>query len=271
MVTCSEKTGKMDHKDLVREEFTRQANDYATAPAIRDAEHLRKLVEMVAPPADARVLEVATGPGHVAMAFASVCREVVGIDLTDAPLKIAEKMRAERGIANVSFQKGDVESRLPFKDGEFDVVVCRFAVHHFAFPVKVISEMARVCRADGLVAIEDLIASEQPERAAYYNEFERLRDTSHTSALAMSDLIRMMGAAGLEIVRFTSHGYRTAVSQWIKAADASPERAAKAIAMVERDVAEDLSGARPVRIDGELYFTYRIAMLVTRKLAQRAA
>ena len=63
-------------------------------------------------------------------------REVVGIDLTDAPLKIAEKMRAERGLANVHFHKGDVESRLPFKDGEFDVVVCRFAVHHFAAPAE---------------------------------------------------------------------------------------------------------------------------------------
>src|SRR5271163_5298055 len=70
----------MEHKDLVREEFTRQANDYATAPAIRDADHLRMLVDLVAPHADARVLEVATGPGHVAMAFAGVCREVVGID-----------------------------------------------------------------------------------------------------------------------------------------------------------------------------------------------
>ncbi len=61
MVTGSVKT--MEHKELVREEFTRQANDYATAPAILDAEHLRKLVELVAPPRDARVLEVATGPG----------------------------------------------------------------------------------------------------------------------------------------------------------------------------------------------------------------
>ena len=254
------------HKDLVREEFTRQANDYAAAPAIRDAEHLQKLVEIVAPPPDSRVLEVASGPGYVAMAFAAVSREVVGVDLTDAPLKLAEQMRAHRGIANVSFRKGDVESRLPFKDGEFDVVVCRFAVHHFAEPAKVIAEMARVCRPDGLVAIEDLIASEQPERAAYYNEFEKLRDTSHTSALAMSELVRLMGAAGLEIVRFTSHGYRTPVAHSNKAADTSPERAAKAIAMVERDAVEDLSGARPVRIDGGLYFTYRIAMLVTRKL-----
>ena len=46
---------------------------------------------------------------------------------------------------------------------------------------------------------------------------------------------------------------------------------AKAIAMVERDADEDLSGARPARIDGELYFTYRIAMLVTRKLPTRTA
>ena len=256
----------MEHKDLVREEFTRQANDYATAPAIRDADHLRMLVDLVAPHADARVLEVATGPGHVAMAFARVCREVVGIDLTDAPLKIAEKLRTDRGLTNVSFRQGDVESRLPFNDGEFDVVVCRFAVHHFAAPQKVIAEMARVCRPDGLVAVEDLIASEQPDRAAYYNEFERLRDTSHTNALALSDLIRMMSTPGLELTRFTSHGYYTPVAQWIKAADSSPDRAAKAIAMVERDALEDLSGARPRQINNELHFAYRIAMLVTRKL-----
>src|SRR6202451_2391806 len=117
----------MHHKAPGREEYTRQAKDYATAPAIRAAEHLRKLVEIVAPPADARVLEVATGPGHVAMAFAAVSREVVGIDLTDAPLKIAEQMRAERGITNVSFQKGDVESRLPLAAGEFGVVGCGLA------------------------------------------------------------------------------------------------------------------------------------------------
>jgi len=174
---------------------------------------LRKLVELVAPPRDARVLEVATGPGHVAMAFAAVCREVVGIDLTDAPLKIAEKMRTERGLSNVSFQKGDVESRLPFNDGEFDVVVCRFAVHHFAEPSKVIAEMARVCRADGLVALR-FDCQRTAGAGGVLQRIRALRDTSHTSALAMSELIRMMGGAGLEIVRFTSHGYRTPVSQW---------------------------------------------------------
>ena len=59
---------KARHKDLVREEFTRQANEYAAAPAIRDLDHIEKLVRAVGPSPDARVLEVATGPGHVAMA-----------------------------------------------------------------------------------------------------------------------------------------------------------------------------------------------------------
>src|SRR6266436_7879413 len=102
---------QLQHKDLVREEFTRQAPAYADAPVIKDQLHLDKLVEAVRPAPEARVLEIATGPAHVALAFARVCREVVGVDLTEAPLKIADKMRAERGLTNIRFQLADVEPR----------------------------------------------------------------------------------------------------------------------------------------------------------------
>ena len=176
------------HKDLIREEFTRQATEYAAAPVIRDEAHIERLVRAVDPAPDARVLEVATGPGYIAMAFAGVAREVVGVDLTEAPLKIAEQKRGERGLNNVSFRTADAEN-LPFPDGEFDIVVCRFAVHHFENPRRVLGEMARVCRVGGTIGIEDMVASEHPERAEYHNRFERLRDTSHTRALPMSELL----------------------------------------------------------------------------------
>src|SRR5579862_3040475 len=263
---ASEAAPNPQHKDLVREEFTRQANDYAAAPMIRDADHIEKLVTIVAPRPDARVLEIATGPGHVAMAFAKVAREVVGVDLTEAPLKIAEKMRAERGLKNLSFRHGDVEARLPFGDGEFDVVVCRFAVHHFENPAKVIGEMARLCRVDGTVAIEDLISSEHPARAEYYNRFEQLRDTSHTRALALSELLKTMAAAGLEIMRFESSAMKNPVDRWFQSAQTTPAREAEARAMIERDLIEDLSGVRPARVDGELFFTHRLAIVTARKL-----
>lgn len=254
------------HKDLVREEFTRQANDYATAPMIRDPDHIERLVSIVAPRPDARVLEIATGPGHVAMAFAKVAREVIGVDLTEAPLKIAERMRAERGLQNVSFRQADVEARLPFGDREFDVVVCRFAVHHFENPALVIAEMARVCRIDGTVAIEDLISSEHPARAEYYNRFETLRDASHTRALPLSELVKTIASAGLEIMCFESGALKNPVDRWFASAQTTPDREAEARAMIERDLAEDLSGARPSRIDGELFFTHRLAIVTARKL-----
>jgi ubiquinone/menaquinone biosynthesis C-methylase UbiE len=254
------------HKDLVREEFTRQANDYAAAPMIRDIDHIERLVSIVAPRPDARVLEIATGPGHVAMAFAQVAREVIGVDLTEAPLKIAERMRAERGLQNVSFRQADVEARLPFGENEFDVVVCRFAVHHFENPALVIAEMARVSRIDGTVAIEDLISSEHPARADYYNRFETLRDTSHTRALPLSELVRTIAASGLEIMRFESGALKNPVDRWFASAQTTPDREAAARAMIERDLTEDLSGARPSRIDGELFFTHRLAIVTARKL-----
>jgi ubiquinone/menaquinone biosynthesis C-methylase UbiE len=263
---ASEAGDKPQHKDLVREEFTRQANEYAVAPMIRDLDHIEKLVNAVGPSPDARVLEVATGPGHVAMAFAKVAREVVGVDLTEAPLKIAERMRAQRGLHNVSFRIGDVEARLAFGDNEFDVVVCRFAVHHFENPAIVIGEMARVCRVEGTVAVEDLISSEHPARAEYYNRFERLRDTSHTRALPLSELLKTLASAGLEIIRFESSALKNPVDRWFVSGHTSPDREAEARAMIDRDLVEDLSGARPSRIDGELFFTHRLAIVTARKL-----
>jgi ubiquinone/menaquinone biosynthesis C-methylase UbiE len=257
------------HKDKVREEFTRQANEYAAAPVIRDLDHIQKLINVVSPSADARVLEIATGPGHVAMAFAKVAREVIGVDLTEAPLKIAEKMRVERGLQNVSFRIADVESRLPFDDNELDVVVCRFAVHHFENPAIVIGEMARVCRIDGTVAVEDLISSEHAERAEYYNRFEQLRDTSHTRALPLSELVTTLASAGLEIMRFESSALKNPVDRWFTSGHTAPDREAEARALIERDLVEDLSGARPSRVDGELFFTHRLAIVTARKLKRR--
>jgi ubiquinone/menaquinone biosynthesis C-methylase UbiE len=256
------------HKDLVREEFTRQASEYAQAAVIRDEAHIERLVRVVNPATDARVLEVATGPGYIAMAFARQTREAVGVDLTEAPLQIAEQKRLERGLDNVSFRVADAEN-LPFADGEFDVVVCRFAVHHFENPRCVLGEMARVCRTGGTVAVEDMIASEHRAHAEFHNRFERLRDTSHARAFPMSELLQMLADCGLEIERFESAGLKNPVERWLSASYTPPERADEVRAMIERDLIEDLSGTRPMRVDGELFFTHHAAIVVARKLKPR--
>ena len=255
-----------DHKQVIRQEFSHQAPAYAANPLISDPERVARLVRHVAPSPHARVLEVATGPGYVALGFAAVCHEVVGIDLTAAPLAIAERLRAERCLGNVRFAVGDAEAT-GFAAGEFDVVVCRLAFHHFENPAAVLAEMARVCRPRGTVALEDIVGSEHPERAAYHNRFEHLRDSSHTRAFSLSALLGLLTAHGLELVHVHSDQLVQHVERWLANAHTAADRASEVRALIERDLRDDLSGTHPYREDGALYFTQHTVALVGRKLA----
>ena len=256
----------VDHKAVVREEFTRQADAYANAEVIKDQARLERLVTGIAPGGGERAIEIATGPGYVAMALAAHCREVVGVDLTEAPLKIAEQNRGKLGLTNVSFRTGDAEA-LPFANGSFDLAVCRFAFHHFEDPARVLAEMCRVCGAGATIAVEDLYASEFPERASYYNGFERLRDHSHTRALPPSEFISMYARAGVELQRLSSDELIVEMESWLKSAQTSANDAAEVRRRIEEDMRSDLSGARPFLRDGLIVFNQRTLTLIGRKLA----
>lgn len=255
-----------EHNKLIQQEFTKQATAYATNPNIIDSDWALRLVQAAQPAPESRVLEVATGPGYVALAFASVAREVVGVDLTDAPLAIARQNQAERGVTNVSFESADAK-QLPFEDGSFDLAVCRLALHHFDLPEKVFSEMVRVCRPGGKIAVEDMIASEQPNRSDYYNHWERLRDPSHTNALSMSQLVAFYREAGLEIETLQSEQRAQDVEQWMRNTETPPDTAEEIRQLIQNDADQQISGT-PIfhSEDGQLCFIHRMVTVVGRKL-----
>jgi SAM-dependent methyltransferase len=257
------------HNDVVREEFTKQAAAFAANPWITDEERIARLVRAAHLSGGERVLDVATGPGYIAEAFAAVAREVVGIDLTEGMLAIARERTSQRALKNISFQKGDVQ-HLPFADGVFDVVVCRFALHHVEDPLAVLREMTRVCLSGGSVIVEDLFASEHPERAAYQDRFERLRDSAHVRALPMSELLRDFCAVGLEVDAVTMNDLAPEVERWMATTKTTVEKAAEIRRLLEDDLANDLSGTRPFRdSEGRLRFTARTAIFEGRKLGQK--
>ncbi len=258
-------THNASHKDLIREEFTRQVELFAAHKELHSRERLQRLVEALHPAPDARAVEVACGPGHVAMALAPRCREVIATDITDALLAIAERTRRERGLANVHFQHADADQLL-FADASFDIALCRFAYHHFEDPARVLREMARVCRAGGTVAVEDIVTSGIPARAAFQNRFERLRDPSHTSALPTSELLCLFDRCGLEVETVYTGGVLQSLEGWMADSHTPPERAAEIRLMFERDEREDLSGSHPFRRDGQVFFVQKTAAIVARKL-----
>jgi SAM-dependent methyltransferase len=146
-----------------------------------------------------RVLDVATGAGHTALAFAQLVREAVATDITPQMLAQAEKLAGERGVTNLVTQIADAE-QLPFEDASFDAVTCRIAPHHFNDVQQFVNECARVLKAGGLLGIADNIAPEDAADAAYIDDFEKLRDPSHARCLPPSAWKACFANAGLVLL-----------------------------------------------------------------------
>ena len=256
----------MSHNEVVRESFTTQAKAFASNPWVTDEERIRRLLAAARLKGDERVLDIATGPGYIAEAFALAAREVIGVDLTAAMLTIAEERTKERGISNVSFRIGDVQS-LPFEKEEFDVVVSRLALHHMQNPALVVGEMTRVCRLGGSVLVEDIYGSEHPERAAYQDRWEKLRDPSHVRTLPVSELLRLFREAGLETDSVSTYGdLCPEVERWLATTKTPAADAAEVRRLLEEDRLHDLSGTRPFQdATGGLHFHARSVTLTRRR------
>src|SRR5437764_7739159 len=182
------------HDDTIRREFAKQSASFEDPSySFADRRFMDWILQHVpCAPGDA-VLDVAGGTGHMARAFAETAAFALVLDLTEEMLATGARAAASSGRRNVVFQAGDA-SCMPFVDESFDLVACRFAVHHFEQPERQIAEMSRVCRSGGHVAIIDLVAPDET-LAADQNRLERIRDPSHTRALPVAELSQLLGAA----------------------------------------------------------------------------
>ena len=101
-----------------------------------------------------RVLEVAPGPGYLAVELARRGYQVAGLDVSRSFVRIAGENAARAGVA-VDFRLGDA-AHMPFADSSFDFVVCMAAFKNFTDPVGALDEMHRVLRPGGRASILDL-------------------------------------------------------------------------------------------------------------------
>jgi ubiquinone/menaquinone biosynthesis C-methylase UbiE len=178
--------------------FARSADRYVESATLAEGAELERMLELARLTGGERVLDVATGGGHTALAFAPHAREVVASDLTPAMLSAAARHLAAKGARNVRFEIADAES-LPFQDAQFDVVTARLAPHHFPRPHAFVEESVRVLRPEGRLIIFDNMAPEDEELDAFVNRLEAWRDPSHVRSHRSSEWQSMLKAAGLDI------------------------------------------------------------------------
>lgn len=253
-----------DNEKRTQAEFTRQASTMAEAALFNDAGVLARMRAAAQLRPESRVLDVACGPGIVVEALAPFAAEVVGCDLTPAMLAKARARCATRDQANVRWVLGRAQF-LPFGEAQFDVVVARSALHHFAAPLDALREMARVLRPGGRVVNVDVLADESPEQAALHNALETLRDPSHVRMLPKSELHQLMAQSGLRVEQSTEWVNQREFEEWLRIANA-PERAAPLkVLMAALARAGEQAGIQ-LRLEGEtVRFEHRAALTVASK------
>ena len=195
------------------EQFGANAQKYTRSAPHAKGASLKRLPELVDAQANWHALDIATGGGHCALAFAEQVESVVASDATPQMLEAAAGLAAERGLMNVTFEPADAHD-LPFDDATFDLVTCRIAPHHFSDPATFVSEAARVLKPGGTFGLVDNIAPEDPEAAVWCDDFERRRDPSHARCLPMTEWATLIAAAGLEQRHAETMGKKMDFAGW---------------------------------------------------------
>ncbi|MFG2648660.1 class I SAM-dependent methyltransferase [Streptomyces sp. NPDC048436] len=103
-----------------------------------------------------KVLDIGCGPGTITADLAELVPDghVTGVDHAPGILEKARATAAERGLENMEFAVADVHA-LDYPDDTFCVVHAHQVLQHVGDPVRALSEMRRVCKPGGIIAVRD--------------------------------------------------------------------------------------------------------------------
>lgn len=195
----------------------------------QDSEHLEKILGFVKIRDRMRILDLGAGSGYLSFPIAKNnpgC-EVIGLDIVNTALD-ANRARADaEGIKNLSFASYDGID-FPFEAEFFDLVVTRYALHHFPDIGHSIREVSRVLKIGGRLFISDPCPNEcDTER--FVDDYMRLKKDGHIKFYTKDEWIDICSRQGFitvdgfdSSIRFpkkkdTAYGYEEVLRKHEKA------------------------------------------------------
>jgi ubiquinone/menaquinone biosynthesis C-methylase UbiE len=175
--------------------FNSIASGYATSEVHSGSPTLDRLHKLL--PAVGSVCDIASGAGHTGLGFAGIASRIVAVDPAPNMLAQVRRLAEERGIA-VETVEAFAES-IPLASASFDLVTCRLAAHHFSDLPKAMTEITRLAKPGGYVAIIDMEGDENPALDALNHEIEVLHDPTHVRSYTAKYWWELFEANGLKV------------------------------------------------------------------------
>jgi SAM-dependent methyltransferase len=175
------------------------------------------------------VLDLGSGPGLDCFLSAKQVGEkghVIGLDMTDEMLALANQNREKLGVTNVEFRKGEME-QMPIDDATVDVIISNCVINLSPDKDAVFRESARVLRPTGRFHVSDVVLSRELTQAE--KDDLSLWAGCASGALLESDYVARLHAAGFAEARVDSRSkigekpwYSATISAFKTAAGVTP-------------------------------------------------
>ncbi|WP_407311327.1 class I SAM-dependent methyltransferase [Pseudomonas sp. nanlin1] len=203
------------HSQVVQRQFGEQAKAYLSSAVHAQGTEFALLQAELTGQGQARVLDLGCGAGHVSFQVATLVKEVIAYDLSQAMLDVVAQAAIDRGFSNIRTQCGAAE-RLPFADGEFDYVFSRYSAHHWSDLGLALREVRRVLKPGGVACLIDVMSPGSALLDTYLQTVEVLRDTSHVRDYSAGEWLRQVNEAGLQVRSHSRQRLHLEYTSWVE-------------------------------------------------------
>lgn len=171
-----------------KKSFNRMLDNKKYSAIIKDDKHLSLLLDLIENCKHNKVLDIGTGTGFLAFPLAKKfpAASIYGIDIAEIIIEKNNAIVKEKKIPNLSFQVFD-GLKYPFSDESFDLIVTRYAFHHFPDIVDTIHQMNRILVKGGKVLISDPMRNEEDDNGII-DSFMRVKKDGHIQFYSSNEL-----------------------------------------------------------------------------------
>ena len=145
----------------------------------KDDMHLEQILRCIQVESGMRILDLGTGSGYLAFPFAEKYKQVdvVGLDIVEKTLEENQRKAELAGIRNLHFVNYEGMD-FPFDDNSFDIIITRYALHHFPSIEDTFREISRVLKKDGIFFLSDPTPNDN-DSERFVDEYMQMKKDGH--------------------------------------------------------------------------------------------